>query len=431
MLENKVEKSVLGVYFAALSFLMHYFIHEDINIGVGLTFRHLFALAIIVSGFVVFLVKPRMDRALVSLKSALVFSVPLLVVLVASMLVWLLDKSALSTIFRGISGCIFYTNWLSCAMCAAVLLYVFGEDGIWINLAGLVGANMLMIISIIAEDGLGTYMSELSTLLVTFADETGDVIVKAEIHELAFCLGAYLLYMLFKPKRKLWFWLLFAFGLFCFVSALKRIAIIAIAVAFLIRGIIWLSSRFEHKAACRTANIIMIVGTVILIGYIAVIKADLFSMLQEAGVETSGRNEVYEAVSPYYEFAPSFVGKGIGFLTYQLNEVIHVGVTAVHNDFLQFFIDLGFFGYILWLIAMTYLRTRYFGRHGDYDTATVAAMMIAYLLVCSSTDNTINYPLLTTVLAICIIGNGYEKAVEEEDRILTGKRMKFNENFNG
>ena len=51
-----------------------------------------------------------------------------------------------------------------------------------------------MIITVIAENGLGSFFSEFVTLIITFAGETGDVIVQAEIHELAFCLGAYLIY---------------------------------------------------------------------------------------------------------------------------------------------------------------------------------------------------------------------------------------------
>ena len=88
----------------------------------------------------------------------------------------------------------------------------------------------------------------------------------------------------------------------------------------------------------------------------------------------------------------------------------------MHNDFLQFYIDLGFFGYILWILSMTLLRTAYFGRKGDGETATVAALLIVYLIIVSSTDNTINYPLLTTVIGVLIIGNKYnEKASKQSE----------------
>lgn len=220
--------------------------------------------------------------------------------------------------------------------------------------------------------------------------------------------------MLYKPQKKVWFWVLFGLSSFCFLAAFKRIALIAMAVVAAVRGVLWLFGRLSDGAVSRAANAVSILSVVLLVAYVAVIKADVFSMLERAGIDTSGRAYVYSHVSKYYSFSPSFVGNGIGFLTYQLNEVVSLGVSAVHNDFLQFYIDLGFFGYILWLLSMTLLRTKYFGRNADADTAVVTTLLTVYLIIVSSTDNTINYPLLTTVMGVIIMGNGYEKNVSEQ-----------------
>lgn len=413
---EKAVGAVVKVYFFSLMFLMYFFIEEAIYIGgIGITLRHVFALLLIVSAFVHFIVKPDIARALTSVKSALVFAVPLLVVLVSSMLVWVIDRSDVSTITRGISGCVIYTNWLSCALAAGAVLYVFGHNGIWYNLAALAASNTVMIIRIMLSDGIGKFMNEFIRLIVSFAADTGETVVKAEIHELAFCLGAYLIYMLYKPQKKVWFWVLFGLSLICFLAAFKRIAIIAMAVVAVIRIVLLLVNKISDKAVMRTSNAIMIIAAVLLVGYIAVIKADLFSTLESMGVDTSGRAFVYSHVNEYYRFSPSFVGNGIGFLTYQLNEVVSLGVSAVHNDFLQFFIDLGFFGYILWLLSMTLLRTKYFGRGGDNDTAVITVLLTVYLIIVSSTDNTINYPLLTTVMGMIIMGNNYTERVREQE----------------
>ena len=135
--------------------------------------------------------------------------------------------------------------------------------------------------------------------------------------------------------------------------------------------------------------------------------------MEKAGIETNGRAFIYSHVNEYYDFSPLFPGRGIGFLTYQLNEVVSLGVSAVHNDFLQFYIDLGFFGYILWLLSMTVLRTAYFGKD-DADTALITMLLTVYLIIVSSTDNTMNYPLLTTVMGVLIIGNGYKNKVKKQ-----------------
>ncbi len=422
MFFDKTVGTIVKIYFTALAFMMYFFINEVAYIGgIGITFRHLFALAIIFSAFVYFLVRPDIAKGLTAVKSSLVYAVPLLVVLVASMLVWMVDKSSLQTILRGISGCMIYTNWLSCALAAGALLYVFGENGIWYNLAALVLSNLLMIVQIMLSDGVGVFMKEFFALLSSFAADTGDTIVKAEIHELAFCLGAYLIYMLYKPKKKLWFWLLFAAAAFCFLAAFKRIAMVAMAAVAVIGGLFHLIAKFSRSSMCRCADIIMLAAVVLLIAYIGAIKADVFTVLEKAGVDTSGRAYVYSHVNNYYEFSPAFVGNGIGFLTYQLNEVVSLGVSAVHNDFLQFFVDLGFFGYIFWLLSMTVLRTAYFGRKGDGDTAAVVCLVTVYLLIVSATDNTINYPLLTTVLGIIMMGNGFSEKTEQQQALLDAR----------
>ena len=96
-----------------------------------------------------------------------------------------------------------YMNMLSFALGAGAMLYIFGSKGIWYNLVAILIANILMILTVIAQNGLGAYMSEFVTLITTFAGVTGDIIIQAEIHELAFCIGAYLIYMLYKPKKSI------------------------------------------------------------------------------------------------------------------------------------------------------------------------------------------------------------------------------------
>ena len=60
---------------------------------------------------------------------------------------------------------------------------------------------------------------------------------------------------------------------------------------------------------------------------------------------------------------------------------------------------------------MTLVRVLYFGRRGNIENAIITFMLTLYLIIVSSTDNTMNYPLLTGVLAMLMMGNGYEKNV--------------------
>ena len=419
-MENKTLEYAKRIYFVAVAVLMYYFLTEVIDLGLYITYRHAFALVLAASGVLCFLYKPNIARGVTAAKSALVYSAPLLVTFTVSMFIWFVKQVNVSVISRGLSAVFIYTNMLSFALAAAAFLYIFGEKGIWYNLIAILTANILMIITIMAKYGIGNYFSELITLIKTFAAETGDIIVRAEIHELAFCLGAYLIYMILKPKKNIAFVILLALTLFCFISAFKRIGMIAIVIALYFGVMLNFISKYSKKAAMNLAMFFTVLIILLLIGYIALIKMNAFELLEQIGIDTSGRANIYNAVSKYYDFSPGFLGNGIGFLTYQLNSNIHIGVASVHNDFLQYFIDLGFWGYIMWLVSMTLLRVRYFGANGKVESAIVTFALLVYLIVVSLTDNTMNYPLLTAVLAILMLGCGFDKQVRTAETKMFG-----------
>ena len=419
-MENKYVQTVGKYYFLLVSVLMYYFLTQIINLGLFVTYRHAFALLLFASAFFAFLIKPNIARGVASLKSTMVYCVPLFVTILVSLFIWFMEQVDTSVISRGLSGAVIYNNMLSFTLAAVAFLYVFGEKGIWYNLIAILISNLIMIFIIILQNGIGPFISEFITLIVTFAGKTGDIIVQAEIHELAFCLGAYLIYMLLKPKKDVVFFILLGMTLFCFVAAFKRIGIIAIVIALLIGWLLKLVAKFNKASASRLAIILSVALVAILIGYVGIIKLDVFALLEQAGIDTSGRVVIYNAVDRFYEFSPGFLGNGIGFLTYQLSTNMNVGVSSVHNDFLQYFIDLGFWGYILWLSSMTLLRVWYFGKNGKVDNAIITFALSVYLVIVSSTDNTMNYPLLTTVFAIIMIGDGFDDKVRKIETKMFG-----------
>ena len=410
-MENKILDKVRIFYFMVVAVVMYYFLNEYIDLGLHVTYRHAFALVLFGSATLLFLYKPNIARGVIAFKDACIFSLPLLVTTVVSLFIWFTKTVDVGVISRGLSTTFVYANMFSSALAAGAMLYIFGRKGIWYNLVAILIANILMIVTIVVQHGLGNYLSEFITLITTFAGVTGDIIVQAEVHELAFCLGAYLIYMLYKPKKNIIYFILLILSLFCFLSAFKRIAIIAIAIALAFGFLFKFIARYNEKTACRLVTFFSVIVVLLLIGYIALIKMDAFDVLEKAGINTSGRVAIYNAVDKFYEFSPGFLGNGIGFLTYQLNAFMKVGVASIHNDFLQHFIDLGFWGYIIWLIAITLVRVCYFGRKGNVDNIIITFMLTLYLVIVSSTDNTMNYPLLSGVLAILMMGNGFSDNV--------------------
>ena len=425
-MENKLVCVSLKGYFIAVAVLMYYFLNETINLGLFVTYRHAFALVLFASALFVFLLKPNIARGATTLKATLVYCIPLIITILVSLFIWFVEQVDTEVISRGLSGAFVYNNMLSFTLAAVAFLYIFGENGIWYNLIAILISNILIIFTVILQNGIGVFFSEFVTLIITFAGQTGDVIVQAEIHELAFCLGAYLIYMFLKPKKDIVFYILLGLTLFCFLAAFKRIGIIAIVVAVALGWVLKFIAKFKASTAKSLTLIISALIVVFLIGYIAIIKMDVFTLLEKAGINTSGRVEIYDAVDKFYDFSIEFLGNGIGFLTYQLSTNMNVGVSSVHNDFLQYFIDLGFCGYILWLASMTIVRVCYFGRKEKTENAIITLALTVYLVIVSSTDNTMNYPLLTTVLAIIMIGHGFNDDVRNKEMKMFGYVSKVN-----
>ncbi len=426
-MENKILEKAKDFYFMVVAVMMYYFLNEYIDLGLHVTYRHAFALVLFGSATLMFLYKPNIARGFTAFKDSCIYSIPLLVTTIVSLFIWFMGTVDISVISRGLSSSFVYANMLSFALGAGALLYIFGRKGIWYNLIAILIANILMIATVIAQNGLGNYLSEFITLVITFADVTGDIIVQAEIHELAFCLGAYLIYMLYKPKKSIIYFILLFLSLFCFMSAFKRIAIIAIALSLAFGYLLKFISRYNPKTASRLVIFFTFIVIILLVGYVALIKMDAFELLEKAGINTSGRVEIYNAVDKFYEFSPAFLGNGIGFLTYQLNAFMKVGVASVHNDFLQHFIDLGFWGYIIWLVSMTLVRVWYFGRKGNVENAIITFILTLYLIIVSTTDNTMNYPLLTGVLAMLMMGNSFDENVCQSELKMFGCISKANQ----
>ena len=176
-----------------------------------------------------------------------------------------------------------------------------------------------------------------------------------------------------------------------------------------------------------TVNLIFSATILLLFLYIVSVKLDLFTWLEQFGIETSGRSSIYLFIDGYYRFAVDFLGQGMGFVTYLLNEVYSIGVSSIHNDFLQFYIDLGFCGYLLWLLSMTFLRSRYFGRNGQWKNRIVVLAVMMYMVIVSSTDNTLNYPLCYTAFATIIMGHGFDEQVRIEEQRYFGNISKENQ----
>lgn len=394
---------------------MYYFNNEYMNLG-GIHFMYKFVLAGALAGlsFVVFLVRTDLKRAGRLLRSLVLLSLPHLVMILASVPLWVFRMQRLTQIRRGLFDQV-YGLFILLAM--GGILYVFGRRGLWLNLAAMVGANFITAMRVILENGVSVYFHELVTLITSFAGETGEVIQQMEIHELTFALGVYLIFGILNWKevrQQRGTVVLLVLSAFCFFSGFKRIGVVAIAAALLAWAVLRPLSRRRSSPAWLLMGAFALTAAAFL--YICLVKNGIFEFLSSRfGLDTMGRRELSQFIDQYYWIAPNFFGNGAGFVTRLFSDLpAEWTIRALHNDILAIYIDAGFWGFWAWMLCFFPLRVWVVYRWHGQRSALLCLCLEAYILVTAATDNTIYYIYVTGAMAICLM-SGWLREWEAED----------------
>ena len=105
---------------------------------------------------------------------------------------------------------------------------------------------------------------------------------------------------------------------------------------------------------------------------------------------TSLRMTLWGSAKPYYSFSISYIGKGIGWVKNWMNHVDIFQLENLHNDFLAAYIELGFAGYVLWLLSFVFIFSS-LKKHTDAKKLHIGFLFFIYLFLNMLTDNTYIY----------------------------------------
>ena len=350
------------------------------------------------------------------MKYVALLSLPHLVIVLSSVPLWVFQAQRLTQIRRGLFDQIY---GIAIIFAVAGILYVFGRQGLWLNLAAMLGANFITVVQVIQENGIFVYLDELRTLVVTFSGETGPVMQQMEIHELTFALGVYLVLYVLDWKE----WrqepiacILLVPTMFCFLSGFKRIGVAAIAAAVCV----WLILRLFSKKRSGPYWLAAASLAAILVSflYICLVKNGIFEFLSaQLGLDTMGRRELSRLIDKYYWIGPDFFGKGAGFVTRMFSDLPESWtIRALHNDILMIYIDAGFWGFWGWMLCFFPLRIWSVQKWQGFRGGLLCLCLQSYVLATAATDNTLYYIYVTGALAICVMGARLEKQESEHWR---------------
>jgi len=199
-------------------------------------------------------------------------------------------------------------------------------------------------------------------------------------------------------KKNLRSVLLFAASFVCFSLSLKRIVVIALIAALLIG---WCLNKLSFK---KRWYFLIAFEVVLFLGayaYLFLVKQGYYgTVMNWLGVNTMSRDAIYNYYSGFFEISPDYLGRGLRFIythTSETTDVIEVSKNAViavhnaHNEYITYFIELGFFGFIFWLWSNSWIKLNGIRRRYGWEAMTFTMMVVVYCFITYLTDNTYFY----------------------------------------
>lgn len=209
----------------------------------------------------------------------------------------------------------------------------------------------------------------------------------------AFVFGIFAIYFAYYKR-----WKLFVAAMLFLVFAEKRIAILAVAGALLVMVIVWLFRHNQKLVLGFWGTIIAVIFSYLYLIYSGIMEAFCWG----ANINTNGRVEIYARVAE--EFPPEIAGNGLGIVEKML-EYWNVAVYSnLHNDLLKTFIELGIFGFFVFLASygvMFYLV----GKKFEKSKLCFLLGIVVYTMLLFATDNVSIYmvylvPFYSTIFAV-------------------------------
>ena len=328
------------------------------------------------------------------------FIIPRIIMVLYSCVIWLINSTAFPYISRGISNTLFQCAAYICGVCIAC-----GEkdDILEISLASAITVFGLAYLNGFIQNGISFIyaLNPFSTLADNFRQFT-------ELHEVAYIIGLCILMNLIigkytsLKKKNILFWV----SVIVFIIAWKRIGIFAVAITYLYFVVFSRSKKGNKSFFVKMTGII---GTIICLAYVSLIVSGKFvTLLQSLGIDMMGRDIIYAYFRKFTTFAPTFIGKGVGFVGRQFDYTTRadlynmVSIRALHNDFFKIYIEIGYIGFIVWVFWWMIKMPQIIQKRYGVKKAFICLLFILYAFILYTTDNTESYTNFQMLLSAII-----------------------------
>lgn len=408
LLQEKRMRTNYGEKLAGMvSFLLmieiFYFYETYITIGgFGVGLQYVGCFLVILTGGILFLIFPDLSGLYCNMKAAGTLMASYLMTMIFSAGIWIFSFTPLRQM---ISGFFEPAYMLLCIVCGAFLVYTGRERTLKYCFWAMTAALGLLVLPRIREFGIAEFFRRLM-MYVASGGQKG-MGISLEDTSFAYSYVFFALYFLFHRSGEAW-WkrgLYLAVTVFALLVVLKRSSLLALAVGF---GVAFVYSLLRGKHARLYVNFLVLGFMLAAFLYIPLIRSGLFERLVDAlGINTSSRTRIYAYYQQYYEFSPSYLGRGLGWVWRLMSQAerFNAGLESVnvHCDYVRFYIELGFWGYLIWILSAFPLVVKSLVRGTNIREESVILGICAAMAMLCLTENVSHIYSAVLTMSVVII----------------------------
>lgn len=356
------------------------------------------------------------------------YVMPIILIAVFSLFIWGIhppSNFSSSNITRMLSSCFNLILSITVAISTSKL---FGKKAIKYSVIAIAISILINCLYAISLYGFSLFITYLPQAIFStdFAFESSlyNLGLILEVQDATLACGFYIIYFLLldesdSKKERIKYIIVL---LICSYIGFKRTEFIAIAFVSIILIIM---KKFKAN------NTIIIVGslfTIFCIGYVFIVKLDMFSeIIKLLDVNVTGRDNIYKWLNEYFELSLFYIGKGF---TYVDKTMFDLTGFAAHNTIVRMYAEIGCIPFIIWLVwYLIHIPLKVFKTNGK-NSSLITFACILYLFITYCIGNSMNFFciqfsfMLVQVMPMFMNQNNQLKEEKNEDsNIINAKSL--------
>lgn len=320
-----------------------------------------------------------------------IIAIPIVLVLTVSLLLWLGRLETLANMMDASQRLL--VQFINIFLAVAVI-YLFKGAAMRYTLYAMSIAYGYIIFRAISNYGISGFIKSLIIFATSLGIRTEGAMAQLEVHDMTFAFGFFVVYYFQAGKKEPRRWLCRILSSVCFILGYKRIAIFGVVIALMYSFYFRRIRASEKEHALRRFSIGLFLFCY---AYLFMTRYDLMTKAMNLlGINMMGRSGLYDFVNQYYDISPTFLGYGFNYMRSFLVALRAAGdspfaTASIHNEIVRQFLELGFWGYLMWSGYELLIRPRWMlNRHG-LSSAKMYMLCTLYIFITYLTDNTMYY----------------------------------------